>query len=76
VVAHSDVECYRLDKSSFQDLLHTRPQIAEDVSKVMAARQNRLTEAQLSALSGAAKPATSGELLERIRRFFGLAAPH
>ena len=73
VVAREDVECYRLDRTAFRDLLLARPEIAEEMSRTMAARAGGLAAARLAASNaGAAAPPTSGELLEKIRRFFGL----
>lgn len=42
VIACSDVVCYRLDKEAFEDVLHSRPEIAEDISHVLARRQVEL----------------------------------
>ena len=39
VVARSNVECYRLDKASFEAVLKSRPEIAEQMSHVMANRR-------------------------------------
>src|SRR5690606_27521635 len=42
MVASSEVECFRLDRETFQDLLHSRPEIANDVAAVLAQRQEEL----------------------------------
>ncbi len=73
VIATSDVECYRLDKDSFQGLLTTRPELAEDISRIVAERQEK------NALTNAAATVTGqrlghGDLLAGIRKFFGLGA--
>src|SRR6266576_2821500 len=39
VTALSSVECYRLDKKAFNDILQRRPEIAEDISQVLARRR-------------------------------------
>ena len=73
VIAREDVECYRLDRTAFRDLLLARPEIAEEMSRTMAARAGGLAAVRLAATnSGVTVPPTSGELLEKIRRFFGL----
>jgi len=73
VVAREDVECFRLDRASFRDLLLARPEIAEEMSRTMAARAAGLAAVREAAASSqGAQPPTSGELLEKIRRFFGL----
>jgi small-conductance mechanosensitive channel len=73
VIAKTDVECYRLDKSSFQGLLLSRPQIAEEVSRIVGSRRGDLDQAR-EAFAGtrAATPGQPVDLLAKIRRFFGL----
>jgi len=75
VVALSDVECFRLDKEGFQLVLQQRPAIAEEISTIMALRRSGLAATQ-DALGEEARrrelDADRGELLGRIRRFFGL----
>jgi CRP-like cAMP-binding protein len=74
VVAKTDVECYRLDRASFQALLLARPEIANEVSRVIAERKPGLETARAEAASALSEePAPSQPaLLERIQRFFGL----
>jgi small-conductance mechanosensitive channel/CRP-like cAMP-binding protein len=74
VVAKTDVECYRLDRASFQALLLARPEIANEVSRVIASRKPGLESARAEVASAMAEaPATSQPaLLDRIQRFFGL----
>jgi small-conductance mechanosensitive channel/CRP-like cAMP-binding protein len=75
VIALTDVECYRVDKDSFQEILHKRPEIAEDISQVLARRRAEL-EAAREDLTEEAKRARmrdhQGALLQRIRNFFAL----
>jgi small-conductance mechanosensitive channel/CRP-like cAMP-binding protein len=75
VVALTDVECYRLDKEGFNDILRRRPEIAEDISHVLARRRVEL-EAVRGELSEEAMhnrmQSAQGALLERIRNFFKL----
>ena len=72
VVAKTDVECYRLDRTSFQTLLLARPEIAEEMSRVVGSRRGDLERAReafaVPAGTGAEAPP---DLLNRIRRFFG-----
>lgn len=79
VVAVTDVECYRLDKSVFQTLLRRRPELAEHVAATLAERRVRL-EAVAKDLDDAAHASTvavaKSDLLARIRDFFGLAHDH
>jgi CRP-like cAMP-binding protein len=75
VVAVEDVECYRLDKEDFHDILNRRPEIAEDISHVLARRRVEL-EAVREGLNEEAKRQrmrrAQGDLLHRIRSFFTL----
>ncbi len=74
VVAKTDVECYRLDKASFQGLLLSRPEIADEISRVVSSRQPDLAASRRAAASAALHFETPSQpdLLDRIRRFFGV----
>jgi small-conductance mechanosensitive channel/CRP-like cAMP-binding protein len=76
VMAKTDVECYRLDRASFQELLRQRPEIAAEVRRVIGARKPDLEQARDAF---ARVPETVDEkkvrLLTRIRRFFFGQAP-
>jgi small-conductance mechanosensitive channel/CRP-like cAMP-binding protein len=75
VVALEHVECYRLDQHVFRRLLAQRPALAEEMSRLLAARQVELdatregldAEAQRRAIER-----TSRDLVNRIRAFFHL----
>lgn len=75
VVAVTDVECYRLDKEGFNDILRRRPELAEDISHVLARRRVEL-EAVREELNEEAKRQRMShaqhDLLHRIRHFFTL----
>ena len=75
VIALSEVECYRIDKEAFHDILRSRPQIAEDISEVLARRRAELDAARED-LNEEAKRSRmrehQGDLLQRIRNFFAL----
>jgi len=77
VMARGSVECYRLEKSAFEDVLQRRPALAERMAQILAQRQQALDRELELADAG---PAAQGhrmteEILEKIKRFFGLAAP-
>ena len=77
VVAKTDVECWRLDRGSFQQLLQTRPEIAEEVKRLIGARRGDLERAREAFAASAALDAGAARqanLLGRIRRFLGLSA--
>ncbi len=77
VVARTDVECYRLDKEAFEEILRARPAIADEISHILVARRAELD----SILQHAGMVASSTEMaqqhreiLSTIRRFFGLGS--
>lgn len=73
VIARSDIECYRLDKQAFQGILEARPEIAGDMSHKMAARRSELVGVMTQAAVDAdAHRRSHQQILERIKRFFGL----
>jgi len=75
VIAKSSVECYRLDKPGFEEILRARPQIAESMSRVLAARaiglRHVVEESEAAAAAARLQPES---LLARIRAFFGIDA--
>ena len=74
VVAKTDVECYRLDKASFQGLLLNRPEIAAEVSRIVGSRKTDLDQARESFayIGNDSSGEKQAKLLRRIRSFFGL----
>jgi len=76
VVAHTYVECYRLDKESFQDVIRSRPALADGISSVLAERRLQL-DAALESLDAEARAhhlsSTRNDIRDKIRSFFGLA---
>jgi len=75
VIAHTDADCYRLDKTGFEEILRARPAIAEGISEVVARRRADLTAAQQKLDESARQrllAANRHEFLGRIRRFFAL----
>lgn len=75
VIALTDVECYRLDKEGFNDVLKQRPEIAEDISEQLASRRVQLDAAR-EGLNEEAMQARmrhhKGDLLNRMKHFFRL----
>lgn len=79
VVATSDVECYRLDKETFHKILDNRPEIAEEISRLLAERRLLLAAALHDTDDGDRAARLSMEqnrLLGTIRGFFGLGDSH
>ena len=75
VVARTDVECYRLDKKMFEEILRARPAIAEEMSSILATRRAELDSVlQYIDTEGlrTESPQRSNDILATMRRFFGL----
>lgn len=75
VMAKTDVECYRLDKEMFEEILRARPAIAEGMSQIMAARKAEQDVAMHNIDAESARqrlPQQGNEILSTIRHFFGL----
>jgi small-conductance mechanosensitive channel/CRP-like cAMP-binding protein len=75
VIAVTDVECFRLDKLGFEEIIHERPEVASALAKTMAKRRIELG----AALDGVPVESRRGrelgesdQILGRIRSFFGL----
>ncbi len=75
VIASTDVECYRLDKEAFHDILRQRPEIAEDISHILARRRVELDAIREGLNEEAIRQRflhAQHDLLNRIRNFFKL----
>jgi CRP-like cAMP-binding protein len=77
IIAESEVLCYRLDKRGFEAIIQARPELAEAMSRTVAAR-SAANDATLASLSAEARAQATGtrasEIVRRIRQFFGLDA--
>jgi small-conductance mechanosensitive channel len=75
VVALTDVECFRLDKTGFERILHDRPEIAAQISGTLARRDVELATV-LEGLDEDARKARMAHaetrMLDKIQEFFGL----
>ncbi len=75
VVALTEVECYRLDKTGFESTLRARPEIAREISATLAKRDLELATV-LEGLDEEAKRArmvhAETHMLDKIEEFFGL----
>jgi len=75
VIAKSDVLAYRLDKESFQKLLTNRPELADQITKLLVARQFSIDNLQKNMDADAIALLLNQQqsnLLIQIRSFFGL----
>lgn len=75
IVAITEVECWKLEKEAFQDILRARPQIADEISQVLALRNVELMAVRDGLSEEAKRNRVRSErqsLLGRIQRFFAL----
>ncbi|MGI8655805.1 MAG: Crp/Fnr family transcriptional regulator [Pyrinomonadaceae bacterium] len=75
VIASTDAECYRLDKEAFHDIVRRRPEIAEDISHVLARRRAQLDRIREHLNEEAMRQRmqhNQRDILHRIRNFFTL----
>jgi CRP-like cAMP-binding protein len=75
VIAKTDVECYRLDKSAFEEILLARPGIADEVAQVLVARRAQLDSALQNLDDESSHKEIyhqQNEVLATVRRFFGM----
>jgi small-conductance mechanosensitive channel/CRP-like cAMP-binding protein len=75
VIARTDIECYRLDKEAFEEIMLARPGIADEVSHILVMRRTQLD----SVLQNLDEETLHKEMHHRhievlatIKRFFGL----
>jgi CRP-like cAMP-binding protein len=75
VIAETNVDCYRLDKVTAQEVIHERPELAEQIAEVLARRRVELMAVK-EGLDAAAQErrlaAARSDLTSKIRAFFGL----
>jgi len=77
VLAEGEALCYRLDKNGFDAILQARPELADNLARVLAQRQAE-NDATFRALDAEAQARHAGnrttDLVRRIRHFFGIEA--
>ncbi len=75
VIAIDEVECYRLGKQVFEELVKERPEIAEEFAAELARRRSQLSAARED-LDAEAKRENerqaAHDILRKMRTFFGL----
>ncbi len=75
VVALTSVECYRLDKSAFEELVAKRPEVTAKIADLLARRRMELGAVREDLGQKAENERlriTQTDLLQKIRSFFGL----
>lgn len=75
VVAKTDVECYRLDKEAFEEIMLDRPTIAEEITQILVERRAELDNAMQN-MDAESRHShihrQHNEVLATVKRFFGL----
>ncbi len=78
VVAVTDVDVLMIDKAGFQDILAANPDVAVDISALLATRRAALSDAEAGLPTGVRRDPEgedadlSQKMLHRIRSYFGL----
>ena len=75
VIATTEVECFRLDKTAIQPLLEKRPELAVQLAHGLTDRKTALQSAREGASADTAKERASRDanaLLSRIKSFFDI----
>jgi len=73
VVALTSVDCYRLDKSAFEQLVEKRPEVTAHIADLLARRRMELGAVRDDLQEeGERLRITQTDLLQKIRKFFGL----
>ncbi len=75
VIAKSNVECYRLDKEAFEEVMQARPSIADEISHILVKRRAELETALQdidAQLVQKDRTTQRNEILSTIKRFFSI----
>ena len=75
LIARTDIECYRLDKSGFEDIIRARPELAESMAHILATRMQEIEELQTQyhrEQTEAEHAQHRAAIVNRIKDFFGL----
>jgi CRP-like cAMP-binding protein len=75
VIAREDIECLRVDKDDFREVLAGRPELAQEISGILAQRRVELdtVKENLDADSRSRRVMTENKrILAAIRNFFGM----
>lgn len=76
VTARTDVDLFTIDKAGFQQIVVANPRITVDISSILAARRDALSQAEGEATQRFTGEGQAGDkqehLLRRIRNYFGL----
>lgn len=71
VIATNEVECYRIDKQSFELIMQSRPALAEEFAHILTERNKQLVAVQQHEQMNHAQH--HARILDNIKRFFRLS---
>lgn len=71
VTARTDAECYRIDKQSFEKIMQSRPELAEDFAQILTERDKQLVAVKQERIA-VDHEQQQARLLASIRKFFRL----
>lgn len=72
VVADGECECWRLERAVFKEVVQARPEIATELSTILARRRHGLEQALSEGGAQRTLAEEKAEILSQITRFFGL----
>lgn len=72
VFAESDCACWRLDRDEFKAVVQARPEIASELSRILALRRQSLAQAESEGGAPRSLASEQAAILAKITRFFGL----
>jgi CRP-like cAMP-binding protein len=76
VIAKTDVDSYRMERAGFEEILRSRPAIAEEISHILATREAALDQLRETLEKSALATRQSSRresILRRIRTYFGIS---
>lgn len=75
VIAKTDVDSYQMDRAGFEEILRSRPAIAEEISHILATREaelGQLRESLEKSALAARQSSRRESILRRIRAYFDI----
>ena len=75
ITAKTDVVCYRLDQATLEEVIRSRPEIAEAIAEILTRREAQMDEFHnqfLDALADRPESQPKAGMLKLMRTFLGL----
>ena len=72
VEARGDVECYVIDRALFQEVLSRRETLVHEITHLLAERRAQTLEREAAIMGPGAVARGRADLLDRVKRFFGV----